>query len=398
MRRHHAHTVQAVPVETANHSYRSSNGVPPKGVPGRPRRRKKGGSSRTTSSVGSSVLLAVLLWYSLGVLSIATSKLLLEYVSPLFLTLQQLGTGVSLLKLVLLGSCQSKDKHPDKRQPPFLSLVSDPHHHLLHAGVCFGLGFLATNYGFAGSAASFVETIKAAEPISSAGVAVLFGLETLNGSQILSLLTIVAGVLVSTMGHSNNSTDTSALDDGTDSTFALGDTLHSSVVVLIANLCFSFRGLYQKLLRRDTTIQLDDTQLQFHMQTYGLCMLALPWIIFELFPIVVWNRQGLIQGDVNLPWYLLYATINGCAFTCYNLASTYVLSRISVIHHAALNCLRRVFAIIVTSLLFGVPLTILGMAGIGMAVLGFLSYTYFKLQANKKVVLSPLPSTVGDAS
>jgi drug/metabolite transporter (DMT)-like permease len=65
----------------------------------------------------------------------------------------------------------------------------------------FTFGFLATNYSFERSSASFVETVKAAEPITSAAVAVGWGIETLGSREVASLLAIVSGVLLSTWGN-----------------------------------------------------------------------------------------------------------------------------------------------------------------------------------------------------
>jgi len=82
--------------------------------------------------------------------------------------------------------------------------------------------------------------------------------------------------------------------------------------------------------------------------------------------------------------YVLLSIINGLAFTSYNLASTFVLTRISVVHHAALNCIRRVFAIIVTSIIFGLKITGLQIFGIALAVAGFFSYIHFKMKKETK--------------
>ena len=77
-----------------------------------------------------------------------------------------------------------------------------------------------------------------------------------------------------------------------------------------------------------------------------------------------------------------------------SLASTYVLSRISVVHHAAWNCVRRIFAIVITSILFQVPISTLSMYGIAFSILSFFSYSRFKRrrlqqQSKKNKVLSP---------
>lgn len=76
-----------------------------------------------------------------------------------------------------------------------------------------------------------------------------------------------------------------------------------------------------------------------------------------------------------------------------SLASTFILTRISVVHHAALNCIRRVFAIIVTSFLFRVPITFTGICGIFISIVGFLSFTHYKTKRLRqpKPVSSLLP-------
>lgn len=82
-----------------------------------------------------------------------------------------------------------------------------------------------------------------------------------------------------------------------------------------------------------------------------------------------------------------------------SLASTYILSRISVVHHAALNCIRRIFAIIVTSIIFSVPVTPVGALGILISFFGFLGFTYYKTKKAKlpKPISSLLPLNAIDA-
>jgi drug/metabolite transporter (DMT)-like permease len=176
----------------------------------------------------SPLLLAVLLWYLLGVVSIGTSKLLLSKpshhhdhvgnVPPLYLTLQQLFLGSNLLRFLLwIGAFGSTGLQPF----PSLAPVTTSHRsrhlqprsfwkshqaQLILTALYFTFGFLATNYCFERSSASFVETIKAAEPITSAAVAVGWGIETLGSREVTSLLAIVSGVLLSTWGNAQADT------------------------------------------------------------------------------------------------------------------------------------------------------------------------------------------------
>lgn len=408
-------------------------------LPGRPKRRRDLALTRRKSrsfwtrlytrwiqgivTSFSSLFLALVLWYSLGVVSIGSSKLLLSQhermlvgnIPPLLLTLQQLLVGSTLLRFLLqirfLDSVglqpwpstsvdsvsltsrrlQKLSTLSSERKDSFVSGLLFCQPSLLLAGVYFCLGFLATNYGFSCSSPAFVETIKAAEPITSASVAVWWGIEVLSRPERSSLAAIVAGVLLSTYGNHRGGPASSLIES-----FA------SFVVVMASNLCFSFRGLHQKLFRAtpEGNQQLvDDLNLQFRMQQIGVLILAIPAFVWEG-PSTLSNlwtlstTKGLITNGC-LVQYIGLALLNGCAFASYNLASTYILSRISVVHHAALNCLRRVFAVVVTSLLFQIPISLLGAIGIAVSVLGFMSFTHYKAQRQRqpKPLSSLLPTS-----
>lgn len=81
-----------------------------------------------------------------------------------------------------------------------------------------------------------------------------------------------------------------------------------------------------------------------------------------------------------------------------SLASTYLLTRISVVHHAALNCTRRIFAIVLTSMLFRIPITWMSSLGIAISFASFMVFTYAKTTRNKhgasekKAVEFPIPN------
>jgi hypothetical protein len=55
-----------------------------------------------------------------------------------------------------------------------------------------------------------------------------------------------------------------------------------------------------------------------------------------------------------------------------------------VIHHAALNCIRRIFAIIVTSIAFQIPITFMGAVGIMVSFAGFMAFTHYKVKRQQK--------------
>ena len=368
------------------------------------------------------VPLAVLAWYLLGVLSITTTKILLtdpkssisslddDYhalrevqnpmayiggLNPLVLTVQQFSVGV-----LMLGSIQyfrptsTAESSSISKSRQLLKNDRD----LFRAGIYFSFGFLITNMSFRRGDAAFVETVKAAEPLTSAGTAVLFGIESLGLGEVVSLGGIVAGVVLSTLGHASRNSA------GTMATQSISEVALTSLVVLMSNLCFSFRGLHQKLFRAKPRCGkdfVDDVMLQFRMQLTGLLAFGIPALIIYSMGVLkqiaeVSRRVGLLQSGI-LWQYLGISLVNGVAFTSYNLASTYVLSRISVVHHAALNCIRRLFAIVVTSIAFGVPITLLSVLGILVSIGGFACFTYFKHHkarlAKRSASYLPLNST-----
>ena len=352
------------------------------------------------------VPLAVLAWYLLGVVSITTTKILLTEpkasmtrswnddnpllhiggLNPLVLTVQQFSVGVVMLGISRYFRRNAvSSAGPDASSSVTQSRQLRNDRDLFLAGLYFSFGFLITNMSFRRGDAAFVETVKAAEPLTSAGTAVLFGIETLGAGEVVSLAGIVAGVVLSTFGH------TSGKSMGATTTQPIFEVAKTSLVVLSSNLCFSFRGLHQKLFRAKPRCGkdfVDDVLLQFRMQTIGLCVFSIPVLLFYSLSIServvdISSKVGLVRSGILMSYFGI-SIVNGIAFTCYNLASTYVLSRISVVHHAALNCIRRLFAIVVTSIAFGVPITLLSAVGILVSISGFASFTHFKLEKTKR--------------
>jgi drug/metabolite transporter (DMT)-like permease len=267
----------------------------------------------------------VLSWYILGCVSITTTKLLLRDwgVSPLDLTAQQLLIGACTLHLFLslhLFGCT----HSGKFSYIWTRLrnvnVTPATRYLVLTALCFALGFYATNRSFFASHASFVETIKAAEPITSASVAYLWGIEGLSIQEGFSLLTICAGVVISTVGNAliDTTPKTASFPQGNISTIT--DSFLSTGVVLLSNLCFSFRGLFQKLFRacpEGNLVLLDDVNLQLRVQQIGTLLFITPVIILDG-KMLLHKIFHVAMNNSSSPFlYMGLAIINGIAFATY---------------------------------------------------------------------------------
>ena len=183
---------------------------------------------------------------------------------------------------------------------------------------------------------------------------------------------IVLGVVCSTLGYGSvNSTYSQAI--------------HTCFIVMLANLCFSFRGLHQKLFQGNTSM-IDDLNLQFRMNQIGVILLIVP----AMFQNCVWalDDHVLSINGSTIKYVLLYisiSTINGIVFTSYNLASTYVLTRISVVHHAALTSVGKVVVVVATSFMFGSKVTLPQVAGVGLVIASFLCYLLFKMEKKETI-------------
>jgi len=358
---------------------------------------------------------AVLIWYILGVLSISTTKILLTNyetigITPSILTLQQLFIGMIVLRLWIWKTKSDTTSYPIIHFKKIISIAYNGnkkdninndtfgYFELFSSGIFFTLGFLFTNLSFSAADASFVETIKASEPISSASLSVLWKLETMSLEESYSLLGICVGVIMSTVGNANGG---AKINESIVGGSALMQSLRSSVIVMGSNICFSFRGLYQKLFRASPIGRphvVNDIYMQYLIHKIGVVVMVVlvVWLDFSSL-IPMWYESimvgGILSSSQQMVSFLLLSLVNGLAFTHYNLASSYILSRISVVTHAALNCIRRLFAIVVTSIIFSVPITTMSGLGISVSIFSFLLYTRFK--SEKKSMLHPhKPSSI----
>jgi drug/metabolite transporter (DMT)-like permease len=243
-------------------------------------------------------------------------------------------------------------------------------------GLFNALDFLASNTSFSHSAASFVETVEASEPITTTAIALIFGLDKLRLPEAMSMGILIVGVFCATFGNVNGD-ESSPTPTAAEEELGLHQSAKTCVIVMTANLCFALRAKSQKVFRSQPEGQvMDDANLLMRIQQIGALSMLVPVIFFEL--------PGVLQRTMDAPldtvhghfWFLAIA--NATAFFTYCLASCYVLTKLSIVQYTLLGCLRRMFAIISTSIAFGVPITLLGALGIILCFCGFCSFSHFR--------------------
>jgi drug/metabolite transporter (DMT)-like permease len=351
----------------------------PRSIPARPARTRKNKTGRIMQKISGimqniplDLVIAVLVWYLVGVGCICTSKMLLSEYSlpPLVLTFQQLLLGSTMLRLHLGITGGLQPLPEDKRQQHY-SIYYD----FVLMGLFNALDFLASNTSFSHSAASFVETVKASEPITTTAIALFFGLDSLRLPEAMSMGILIVGVLCATLGNMNGDESSPAIT-AADEELSLHQSAKTCVIVMTANLCFALRAKSQKVFRSQPEGQvMNDANLLMRIQQVGALSMLVPVIIFEL--------PGVLERTMDAPlethghfWFLAIA--NAMAFFTYCLASCYVLTKLSIVQYTLLGCMRRMFAIISTSIAFGVTITLLGALGIVLCFCGFCCFSHFR--------------------
>jgi solute carrier family 35, member E1 len=304
----------------------------------------------------------VFVWYFFAVMAITTSKqIMLDVQLPNMLCTAQFFFALVATKLTsdlmspnsesLLSASSLHKSVPHHLLPNFNSLLTQ-------IAISYTLGFVFTNMAFSVVTASFAETVKSAEPISSVILGYIILNEVATAPTYATLVPIVVGVSISCV-H--------------DDSFDLKGFLYAA----ISNICFSSRAVLAKKLLKQYPGAIDEVGMFHRISLVGLVVLVPLTILTE-------GREiyALCTGDSTMVStyieLLSLLFINGCAYACYNLMSFLVLSRTNLVTHAVLNCFRRVFIIVFTSLYFHVEISQFNMMGVAMAVLGVCLFAYFR--------------------
>jgi drug/metabolite transporter (DMT)-like permease len=221
-------------------------------------------------------------------------------------------------------------------------------------------GFLFTNMAFSIVTASFAETVKSGEPITSVILAYLILREVESIPTYMCLIPICIGVACS------------CIHDDSFNTFGFA-------YAAISNICFSGRAVYAKQIMQHFPNAIDEVSLFSYVSYIGLILL-IPMAVF-MEGDKIYNKfiLGLDNSYIkNRKELLIIILCNGIAYTCYNTMSFLVLTRTNMVTHAILNCFRRVFIIIYTCYFFDIQLSNTNLAGVGIAVGGVMMFGYFK--------------------
>jgi len=218
-------------------------------------------------------IIYILVWYVTGALTNSTSKQTLS----LFKSDNKPFMSLTLMQHLAAAACGTFAIRV-LRLKPHKSLPAEAMSWGFYRLIAvYTVGFCLTNGSFGKVNASFVDTIKAGEPIAT----VLLTVICLPGERVtalvfLSLLPIVAGVATSSLSEASFN-------------------LLGFCMAMGSNLCFSARSICAKLLRSSLGKQMDNANLFVYINLYG-AMALLPFAIYAEGPLLLNVLSGKM-GD-----------------------------------------------------------------------------------------------------
>lgn len=168
----------------------------------------------------------------------------------------------------------------------------------------------------------------------------------------------------------------------------------SLVVTAAANIVFSTRNVLAKLGPKSEEHRMHelDSQYMFSLYSLGGLLAMIPFSLIAILSTYLFNSADstTIYDSLGIPilpqtttfsdyWDgtgLLLLLATGTSHALYNIASFEVLSRVSPVAHSLGNCMKRIFVIISSMLLFHESLSPSKVCGCLLALFGISWYTY----------------------
>jgi len=224
-------------------------------------------------------------------------------------------------------------------------------------------GHLATHVGavvaFFAGAVSFGHIVKASEPVVSSLLNFLFMGETLAWPVYASLLPIIGGVgLASASEMSFN-------------WLCFGAAMGS-------NLGSASRAVYSKKVMASGNIgkNMDSSNIYAVLTIMATFMLIpISFAIEGPSAMLKGFHAAHAKGGAKFLWHMIYS---GFFYYAYNEVAFLALGKLDPVSHAVSNTMKRVVIIITAIIVFGTPVTPLGVAGSSIAILGTLLYSLAK--------------------
>mmetsp|Transcript_16007 Transcript_16007/g.24226 ORF Transcript_16007/g.24226 Transcript_16007/m.24226 type:complete len:399 (-) Transcript_16007:141-1337(-) len=230
------------------------------------------------------------------------------------------------------------------------------------------LGFMTIGLG--SGSVSFVNIVKATEPIFSCIFARTLLKEHLRSSVYATLIPIIAGVCLASLGELSF-------------TFtAFGGAMGSSLTSALRGI------LAKKSLNKPLGKNMTPENLCAVLNITGFLLLAPIALLLEGRQYISsWKSasQGFAPSAI-----VMNAVLSGAALAVYYEANYKFLGEVNAVTHAVANVMRRILMIATSVLVFGTKIGPLNMLGSVLACAGAFSYSVVKARSAPKVKSSPV--------
>lgn len=291
------------------------------------------------------------LWYALNIAYNITNKKVLNAVSlPWMQSTLSLWMGVPLVLLMWLTGVRKAPKLSKAEIGKMAPIAA------MHA-----VGHLAAVISFAWGAVSFTQIVKAAEPVFTAGLSGVFLGQVFHPAVYAALLPVIGGVAIASLGE-------------------LSFSALAFAGAMISNLTFALRAILSKKI-------LGGKGIGENMNASNIyaVMTILAAIIST--PLAIWQEGGMVAaafetanaaGGVGSAYIIKNVILSGLTFFLYNEVAFQALDQVNAVTHAVANTIKRVAIIMASVVIFGTPMTPVGMLGSGVAIAGVLIYSLMK--------------------
>lgn len=309
-------------------------------------------------SVGrAKLVLYSLLWYAISALYNIYNKKALNAMSlPWTIATIQMGTGIALfLPLWILRF----------REAPFSSTTElmQMLQILIPVALFTALSHIAGVVALGLGAVSFIQVIKATEPLFTAALSCFVLGQQSTMPKVIAIFGIVAGVAISSV---------------TEITFSWPCLLAG----IISNLFAGARSVFSKLQMCGGVACIDQTSPENYYSLITVLSFAM------LTPAALLVEGGKLWSLVTIPQSaissavfqkaMVHSLASGVLFYLYNELSFKILNQVSPITHAIANTIKRVAIILFSVMVFHNPISNLGLLGSTIALIGAMAYSLIK--------------------
>lgn len=307
-----------------------------------------------------------LLYFFTVVYNVANKKVLESFPMPFTVAASQVAMGVPLflpfwawrppLPHLLSFLCgRSSSDHSDGLTPSLLAKIA----------ACHGFGNVATVMALTSGSVSFVHVIKAAEPLFSAFLSVIFLNSKLSTWAYISLIPIVIGVALA------------SIREVSFSWWVFG-------TAMLSNLLYMSRMVFSKASIQGSSPSSPGPKQQhaslsavatFRLVTLSAALQLIPCaILFEgSRASQLWHTlQSQRQSEFYFVWTNLI--MSGVSFYVYNEVAFWILDLVHPVTAAVGNSIKRIVLILASILVFHTPVSELGWIGSILAIGGSLIY------------------------